>query len=150
MKLSRDAELLWVQINLMGHSSAASAPTGEFNELIIFPKVVFCQVPRVGIKESFALLRNCQHSRSALPGTYRREEKKKKKQTLLPPTGRTPPKDNWGVSSKGDTNVETNRLSDVCVDLNSNVGSVALNQGCGNPVLKGHNPAGLSVLPGQK
>lgn len=55
MELSGDAELLWVQINLMGHSSTASALTGEFNELIIFPKAVFCQVLRVGIKELFVL-----------------------------------------------------------------------------------------------
>lgn len=75
MEPSGDAELLWVQINLMGHSSTASALTGEFNELIFFPKVVFCQVSRVGIKESFVLLRNCQQSRSALPGTYSWEDK---------------------------------------------------------------------------
>lgn len=38
-----------------------------------------------------------------------------------------------------------------CVDLNINIGSVALNQGCGKMVPShNHNPAGVSVLPGRK
>lgn len=129
----------WVAVspNLLNGSQFNCSCTdgGNLMSWSFFPKVVFCQVSRVGIKEPFVLLRNCRQSRSALPGTYSWEGKK----------------EFIASNRQCDINVETiNRLSDVCVDPKVMLAQFALNQGCGNPVLKGHNPAGLSVLPRQK
>lgn len=52
IELSKDAGLLPVQMSLMGHSSAASAPAGELMGQIVFSKFASCQVGRGGIKES--------------------------------------------------------------------------------------------------
>lgn len=68
------------------------------------------------------LLRNCRQSRSALPGTYSWEEKK----------------EFIASNRRRDINVETiNRLSDVCVDPKSNVGSVCPKSGVWKPSPQG-------------
>lgn len=67
--LSKDAGLLRVQISLMGHSSAASAPAGE-----LMGQIVFCFLPswKGWNKGVAAHLRNCKQSGSALTGSCRR------------------------------------------------------------------------------
>lgn len=51
IELSKDAGLLWVQISLMGHSSAATELARELMGQMVFFKFASCQVGRDGIKE---------------------------------------------------------------------------------------------------
>lgn len=129
----------------MGHSSAASAQAGESIKLI-----VFCQVQKDGVKELLALLRNCKQSISALTGAYRclSQDGRNKYGDYCLQQEETHPKITESV--KKVASLWRQIIVSSCVDLNINIGSVALNQGCGNSVLENHNPARVSVLPGRK